>query len=166
MSFLYFFSLRDVFDREPDTLKSFLLQDTLPDHILSAVYRVLIVKLHPHLPEFTNKWTLDLNVQIKSEEWEKAFTLTHCMPPATKAHETNFKLLSCWYRCLTLLHRIYQNVSDLCWRCQSSKGSLLHIWWECPPVYDFWGMILQLYTCATVPNMPQISFAIYLTWLL
>lgn len=41
-----------------------------------------------------------------------------------------------------------------------AKGSLLHIWWECPPVYDFWDVIFQLYTRVTgvsVSNMPQVT---------
>lgn len=75
-------------------------------------------------------------------------------------YETNFKLLSRWYRCLTVLHRMYPNISDLYWHWHSAKGSLLHIWWECPSVHDFWSMVLQFYTQATgviVPNMPQIT---------
>lgn len=159
-SFLSSFPSIDVFNREPDTFESLLLQQNTPEHILSAVYGVLILRLHTCLPEFTNKWKMELNVEIKPEEWEKAFILTHSMSLAIKAHETNFKLLSRWYRCPLLLHQIYPNVSDLCWRCHSAKGSLLHIWWECPSVHNFWDMILQLHTRATgvtIPNTPQIT---------
>lgn len=59
-----------------------------------------------------------------------------------------------------MLHQIYPNVSDLCWHCHSAKGSLLHNWWECPSVHDFWNMVLQFHTYATgviVPNTPQIT---------
>lgn len=126
-SFLSSFPSLDVFHREPDTFESLLLQETVPEHILCAVYGVLILRSELYLPEYTNKWNMDLNDQIKPEEWEKAFILTHSMSLATKAHETNFMVLSRWYRCPLLLHRIYPNVPDLCWRCHSAKGSLLHI---------------------------------------
>lgn len=47
--------------------------------------RFLLEKNHPELPEFTNKWALDLNVEIGAEEWEKSFILTHRLSLATKA---------------------------------------------------------------------------------
>lgn len=50
------------------------------------------------------------------------FTLTHCLSLTTKAHETHFKLLSCWYWCPTLLQ-----VSDLYWCCHSDRGSLAYL---------------------------------------
>lgn len=103
-SFLSSFPVRDVFNREPDAFESLLLQENAPEHILSALYRVLILRHHPCLPEFTNKWSMDLNIQIKSEEWEKAFILTHSMSLATRAQVTNFKLLSRLCRCPLLLH--------------------------------------------------------------
>lgn len=110
-----------------DTFESLLLQDTILDHILPTVYRALILKAYPHLPEYTNMWTLDLNVQIKLEEWKKAFTLTHCMSLATWAQEMDFKLLSRCYRCLTLL-QMYTQMFQLYWRCHAAKVLLLHIW--------------------------------------
>lgn len=53
-SFLSSFSSGDVFNKGPDTFESLLLQDTGPVYIFSVVYRILILKFHLHLPEFTN----------------------------------------------------------------------------------------------------------------
>lgn len=122
--------------------------------------RFLLKKNHPELPEFTNKWAFDLNVEIGVEEWEKSFTLTNCLSLATKAQETSYKLVSCWYRCPTSLQRIFPDALYNCWRCHSAKGSLLHIWWECPQICKFWDSIMQLYTIVTgevIPNTPQIT---------
>lgn len=31
-----------------------------------------------------------------------------------------------------------------CWRCSAKEGSLLHIWWECPLIQNFWKEIHRL----------------------
>lgn len=35
------------------------------------------------------------------------------------------------------------------------RGSLLHIWWECPLIHDFWAQILRLYTTVTGAIAPN-----------
>lgn len=70
----------------------------------------------------------------------------------------NYKLLFCCYRCPMSLHHIYPDASDICCRCHSAKGSLLHFWWECPQIYEFLDWIMQLYTTVTrgiASNMPH-----------
>lgn len=41
------------------------------------------------------------------------------------------------------VNRINTDTLDMCWPCLSARGFLLHIWWECPPIYDFWDLILR-----------------------
>lgn len=93
------------------------------------------------------------------EEWDKFFALTHHLSLATRAQETNFKMFSSWYLCSTLLHQIYPSVSGVCWCCHVAKSTLLHIWWECPPIHNVWELLLWFYTTVagvTIPNSPQI----------
>lgn len=62
----------------------------------------------------------------------------------SKTHETNYKLLSRWYRVPADLARIYPLVSDQCWRECGHRGTLLHIWWECPLIRPYWTDIKSL----------------------
>ena len=35
-------------------------------------------------------------------------------------------------------------MTNLCWRCQKEEGTLLHIFWNCERVKDFWKMISEV----------------------
>lgn len=50
-----------------------------------------------------------------------------------------------WYRCPSTIHHFNLTTPDTCWRCLSSRGTMLHIWWECPPIQKFWQQIFLLY---------------------
>lgn len=70
--------------------------------------------------------------------------------------ETNYKILTRWYRTPSLL-KIFPRTSDLCWRCQQEKGTLIHIFWSCPRIQNFWKevrRIIQKFTDRTVPDEP------------
>ena len=43
-----------------------------------------------------------------------------------------------------VLHAIYPNTSDRCWRCQQDKGMLIHVYWSCPMIVPFWNSVQQL----------------------
>lgn len=45
--------------------------------------------------------------------------------------------MSRWYRVPADLARIYPSVSDQCWRKCGLRGTLLHIWWECPLIQPY-----------------------------
>lgn len=50
---------------------------------------------------------------------------------------------------------------DLCWRCQASTGTLLHIWRACPPIYKVWECVICLYNLAndeSILNSPECLF--------
>lgn len=49
--------------------------------------------------------------------------------------------LTKWYRTPQILHRIYPQVSDTCWRCGNHTGDLMHIFWTCPKIIPFWTQI-------------------------
>ena len=52
--------------------------------------------------------------------------------------------MSRWYRTPVVLNQIFPQVSNLCWRCQKEEGTLLHIFWNCEGVKDFWKMVSEV----------------------
>lgn len=58
--------------------------------------------------------------------------------------ENGFKIQSRWYRTPTLLHKFKPDIPETCWRCHQDRGSLLHIWWSCPPLQHFWSDVCRI----------------------
>lgn len=62
------------------------------------------------------------------------YQLTHSSSLDSKMQEINYKILSRWYRVPADLSCIYLYP---CWRGCGHKGTLLHLWWECPVIEPF-----------------------------
>lgn len=58
-------------------------------------------------------------------------------------HGCGFKIITRWYRTLTLLHKFSPKISNKCWRCNREEGLMLHIWWSCPLIQSFWKMVYE-----------------------
>lgn len=43
-------------------------------------------------------------------------------------------------------------MSDLCWRCHEAEGTILHIFWECAKIKEFWEMVAE-----TIRTITEIS---------
>lgn len=54
--------------------------------------------------------------------------------------------------------RIYPSASELCWRGCGLRGTLFHIWWDCPLVKPFWEDVRdqnKIVTGIEVPSSPK-----------
>lgn len=67
--------------------------------------------------------------------------------------ECDFKIITRWYRTPTLLHTFSPHISDKCWRCKHEEGSMLHIWWTCPLIQNFWKIVHKTITSITSENL-------------
>lgn len=111
-----------------------LLQADPPSHVVSQIYST-----HPPpTSHCTHCLESELGHPISHIYWQKCFILTNKLSLATTSQESGFKLVTRWYGCPANIKHCNQSLSDECWRCLSSTGTLLHIWWECPPVRQFW----------------------------
>lgn len=108
------------------------------------MYRILIGENDPSLPLFKVAWERELNTFI-TEEWEKSFILAHKSFTASSIQETNYKIITRWYRCPYILHAMDPALSSQCWCCETEVGSMHHIWWSCPHIQQLWEKELSLY---------------------
>lgn len=83
-------------------------------------------------------WERELNLTFSDNQRHHILRFTHKSLIYTKIQETNYKLLTRWYRTPVLLHKFFPATSDICWRCGEERGTLLHIFWSCPKMVDFW----------------------------
>lgn len=117
-----------------------------PRHTLSLIYQLVLGNIYTSLPKYTKIWSGELGREMTEAEWEKAFLFTNKSSISSYTREKNYKLMSRWYRVPTSLKVMYPLASDICWRCNSAKGTYIHIWWECDVLFPFWTHIFQIYT--------------------
>lgn len=62
-----------------------------------------------------------------------------------------------WYFTPDRLHAWYPDTTDVRWRCGTDKGTMLHIWWDCPLLHSFWDKV-----CAQIHAITETAY----TWML
>lgn len=97
-----------------------------PSHLVSQIYSILSSLSHSSLPVCTSTWERELAMTFNSEDWEKAFILSHKFSFARSAQEKNFKILTHWKKCPDILHHFYLSLPSVCWRCQGLEGIMTH----------------------------------------
>lgn len=131
---------------------------TLP-HTISLMYSLLITPPSDYIPPGLTKWEEELGCSFNLTQRQRILRFTHKSSICAKTQETNYKILSRWYRTPTLLHKISPTISEECWRCQRDKGTLLHIFWSCPKLSRFWKVVhetIQLFTDRIIPKDPAL----------
>lgn len=108
-------------------------------HTLSLMYKLLITPTEDCQNPYIDKWEEDLNCQFTETQKQHILTFTHKSSICAKIQETNYKILTRWYRTPSVLKKCFPTTSDICWRCTQNKGTLLHIFWSCPRIKVFWG---------------------------
>lgn len=139
------------------TLEELCTDTGVLPHTLSLTYNLLNTPSSDYVPPGLLQWEEELDCRFSPTKRQHILRFTHKSSIYAKTQETNYKVLSRWYRTPTLLHRIFPTTSDLCWRCQMDKGTLLHIFWSCPKLTQYWKVIretVQLFTDRTIPNDP------------
>ena len=81
---------------------------------------------------------------LTDKQWRYECILAHKGSISTLIQETGYKLLTHWYNTPDKLHRWNPQTPPTCWRCQTERGTLLHIWWECRLIAPFWDKITHL----------------------
>lgn len=124
-------------------------------HSLSLTYGMLIVPPGDCQLQSLTKWQRDLNCHFSTSKTQHILKFTHKSSLCTKIQETNYKILTHWYRTPSLLNTIFPSASDVCWRCQEEKGTLLHILWSCSRIRSFWREVRQIAQKFTERNIPD-----------
>lgn len=167
MNFWRYRQLHHFFERHGHTIRDPLsltpfeqlfVQEEPVTHMVSELYKLLGSAAQLPKPIYIRKWERDLGTEFTDVQLSHLYYLTHSSSIDSKVQETNFKIMSRWYRVPEDLARIYPTRSDLCWRGCGHKGTLTHIWWNCPKIVPFWTDIkdqIKVITGIEVPLSPM-----------
>ncbi|XP_040178291.1 uncharacterized protein LOC120910599, partial [Rana temporaria] len=112
-------------------------------HSLSIFYSLVNELKAPQEIGFIHAWERDLGVTFTENQKGKIFEFNHKASLASKYQEGGYKILSRWYRTPEVLNQIFPQASNLCWRCSKEEGTLIHIFWNCEGVKEFWRMVSE-----------------------
>lgn len=93
------------------------------------------------LKPLRNSWQRDLNIQFNDQQWETICKHVFLGMSCNKIIEQNYKFIYRVYLTPLRLSRIYPNLSPKCNRCKTYTGSLLHMFWECKHLTQFWSSV-------------------------
>ncbi|CAH2302763.1 Hypothetical predicted protein, partial [Pelobates cultripes] len=106
--------------------------------LLSLCYMTLSDSHGPPKLPYMKQWETSLGVTPTLIEWEQAIIYTKQSSKCVTLWEAYFKMLMRWYLVPSRIHKIYPNSPSICWRCNSSLGSIEHIFWHYPNLQHFW----------------------------
>lgn len=117
-------------------------------HLISTTHGLLFEDI-PSNQSACAVWERDLSIHLSPEDWEQIHPNTHKGSVNVSTKENGYKVQTRWYKNPTLLQKFYADLPDTCWRCQSERGSLLHLWWACPLIQNFWSAVHCNFTQVT-----------------
>lgn len=112
-------------------------------HSLSYFYTTLTGLETAQELTFLQAWERDLEMSFSHAQKGRILLFNQKASVASRCQEGGYKILTGWYRTPNVLHRIYPQMSDVCWRCHEAEGTILHIFWECPRIRECWEMVAE-----------------------
>lgn len=119
----------------------------------SLAYNIIAQPLIGTVDKYKLIWETALGKKIPESDWEKACVFSHKCSISTKLQETSYKVRTQWY-ITPVKRKTWSDIhSDICWRCNKSVGTFLHIWWEFEEIQKFWTTITDLVIQITGTNL-------------
>ena len=88
-------------------------------------------------PTAQRKWNIDLLLP-ETHEWYKTYILPYKITRDTNIRWFQYRLIQRILSTNTFLYKIGFTQSNLCSFCNDATETLVHLFWECNPVNEFW----------------------------
>lgn len=132
---------------------------------LSKLYNVLLDGSRENSHSYLSSWRNELQLDISTEEWDKACLLAQIQSINTRGRLLQYKWLFRTYITPVKLNHFNPNIPDNCFKCNIERGTLFHCICECQKLQTFWKDTLCLISRLTeciIPVEPKLClFHIY-----
>lgn len=103
-----------------------------------------------------------MNDNVSDEIWEEGLSRKKSCSVNSRYKLIQFKVMHRIHYSKTRLNKIFPSISPQCDRSKMAEGTLAHLFWFCPILYDFWSNIFELFSSAYRINIqPDHSLAIF-----
>lgn len=122
--------------------------------VISMFYKTLLLGTQESSEEKRLAWCIDLKQEITDSEWQ-----TVCKKSQTQTCNAGLKLIQYkWvmrlYITPEVLHKFNVNTPDVCVKCVTCKGTLIHCLWSCTKLQSFWREVIQVLSAITETDLP------------
>lgn len=114
--------------------------------VLSKIYTLLSSHHETSLDELKQKWENDLNENISNSVWQKAIQNIHSSSVSLRHAVVQFKVVHRLHWSKDKLSKIKPDLDSSCDRCKHTPATLLHAFWTCPRLCDYWQSILKAFS--------------------
>ena len=116
---------------------------TNEEHVITKMYKMLLqMNLeYEQVKECMIKWAKIFGYNITLEQWENMwnkglkFTLNYNLK------ENFYKMMYRWYLTPDKLSKMYNGVTNVCWKCSQGEETFYHLWWTCEKAKKNWDQI-------------------------
>lgn len=128
---------------EKTTLDEFLDVNVYRRGAIGVLYDMLSTLHSPSLTIIKSHWEDDLSVEFSDEQWQSILRNVHSSSICARHGLLQFKVLHRLHFSKEKLAKIYPGTDPLCNRCKTMTGSLVHTFWTCPNLYNYWTSIFD-----------------------
>ena len=89
------------------------------------------------------QWEQDLGKKLTAEQWGTIIQHPNHASKCVRYKLIQLKTLHRSYITPEKMKRMDPDTSDACWHGCGERGSMMHMFWECPEVKRFWAGTLQ-----------------------
>ena len=118
-------------------------QGTDPRRMIGRIYELLNLHDSASLDNLKIKWEEDLGEQIPEENWQKIIRRIHSSSICQRHAVIQFKVVHRLHWCKAKLSKFKPDIDPLCDRCKQAPADLLHMFWTCPTLHDFWKSVID-----------------------
>lgn len=116
------------------------------------------------IPGFIQQLARDLGVEAMQELITHVYRAVHGISISCGFQEAGYKIVAKWYRSPRVLHKIFPESSDQCWRWGQEEVTILHIFWAYPEIREFWRPVGEVTQCVTTMQLdltPSLFLLLY-----
>lgn len=135
-------------------LENIMLKHGQGRHQISILYTTIVSYDKESSKDKMKAWSLDMREDIEEAEWATA-----CLKAQTQTINTRMKLLQHKWLMRTYitpekLNKWSPEIPDICVKCMTEKGTLIHCVWECSKLVAFWKMVVRTLSDITGIQVP------------
>lgn len=117
-------------------------------------YKTLISGTQESSEERRLAWCADLEQEITESEWQIICTQSQRQTLNASLKLLQYKWIMRLYITLEVLHHFNVNIPDVCVKCETYKGTLVHCLWTCSKLQEFWREVLHILSSLIEVDLP------------